>query len=105
MNEKLRIGVIGCDEISWKARCPGIVAAKNAEYAMVSNIREELAKELSLEYVPVNLANRHLSVRAKECLQTADDWSAREEHGSSILAGEERWCPIASGLILPIDDS
>ncbi|MAT78884.1 hypothetical protein CMK14_27630 [Candidatus Poribacteria bacterium] len=51
MNEKLRIGVIGCDEISWKARCPGIVAAKNAEYAMVSNIREELAKELSLEYV------------------------------------------------------
>ena len=51
MNEKLRIGVISCDEISWKARCPGIVAAKNAEYAMVSNIREELAKELSLEYV------------------------------------------------------
>ena len=51
MNEKLRIGVIGCAEISWKARCPGIVAAKNAEYAMVSNIREELAKELSLEYM------------------------------------------------------
>jgi len=54
---------------------------------------------------PVNLVNRHLSVRAKESLQTADDWSTREEHGSSILAGEERWYPIAPGLILSIDDS
>ena len=34
-----------------ESQVQGIVAAKNAEYAMVSNIREELAKELSLEYV------------------------------------------------------
>ena len=59
MNEKLRVGVIGCDEISWKARCPGIVAAKNAECAMVSDIREELARGSLWSMCPVNLANRH----------------------------------------------
>ena len=38
-------------------------------------------------------------------LQTTDDWSDRDKHGSSILTAEERWWPIAPGLILPINDA
>jgi len=50
MNEKLRIGVIGCGEISWKSKSPGIATAKNAEHVMVTDIRKELAKGLAAEY-------------------------------------------------------
>ena len=33
------------------------------------------------------------------------DWIARDDYGSSILAAEDRRCPIADRLILPIYDS
>ena len=50
MSRKLRIGVIGCGEISWKARSPAIAAAENAAHVMVTDIREGLAKGLASEY-------------------------------------------------------
>ena len=50
MNEKLAIGVIGCGEISWRSRSPGIAAAKNATHVMVTDIRPELAQNLGGQY-------------------------------------------------------
>ncbi len=50
MNRKLRIGVIGCGEISWRSRSPGIAAANNAEHVMVTDIRQEVARSLGEEY-------------------------------------------------------
>ena len=47
MTDQLRIGIIGCGEISKIATAPGIAAARNAQHVMVMDIREELAKDMA----------------------------------------------------------
>ena len=59
MNEKLRIGVIGCDGISWKASCPGIVAAKTLYVLWSATSMRNWQRSSLWSMCPVNLANRH----------------------------------------------
>lgn len=46
----LRIGMIGCGEISNKATAPGIAAATNARLEMAMDVREEIATDMGEQY-------------------------------------------------------
>jgi predicted dehydrogenase len=50
MSNILRIGMIGCGEISNKAAARGIAAAANARLEMAMDIREEIAADMGAQY-------------------------------------------------------
>jgi predicted dehydrogenase len=50
MPENLRIGMIGCGEISNKATAIGIAAATNARLEMAMDVREEIAADMGEQY-------------------------------------------------------
>ena len=50
MADKIRIGMIGCGEISNKATAHGIAAATNARLEMVMDVREGIAADMGEQY-------------------------------------------------------
>jgi predicted dehydrogenase len=50
MSSVLRIGMIGCGEISNKATAHGIAAAANARLEMAMDVREEIAADMGRQY-------------------------------------------------------
>lgn len=50
MDKRLRIGMIGCGEISNKATARGIAAAANARLEMAMDVRKEIAADMGEQY-------------------------------------------------------